>query len=109
MGVSLLEHRRNEEILEAKVEPIAMVMRRRRLEWFGHVKRRHETENIRPVVEMKMEGKCPIGRPKLRWKDTVRRDLKAWNGPLTRNDGKISARPATPHRERAAKGEKEKV
>ena len=38
MGVSLSEHRRNEEILEeAKVEPMAMVMRRRRLEWFGHV------------------------------------------------------------------------
>ena len=32
MGVSLLEHRRNEEILEeAKVEQIATVMRRRRL------------------------------------------------------------------------------
>ena len=47
MGVSMLEHQRNEEILEeAKVEPIAMVMRRRRLEWFGHVKRRDETENI---------------------------------------------------------------
>ncbi len=26
-----------------------------------------------------MEGKPPRGRPKLRWKDTVRRDLKAWN------------------------------
>ena len=54
MGVRLLEHRRNEEILEeAKVEPIAMVMRRRRLEWF--VKRSDGTENIRAVVEMKME------------------------------------------------------
>ena len=70
MGVSLLEHRRNEEILEeAKVEAIATVMRRRRLEWFGHVKRR-------AVAEMKMEGKRPRGRPKLRWKDTVRRDLE---------------------------------
>ena len=40
MVVSLLEHRRNEEILEeAKVEPIATVMKRRRLEWFGHVKK----------------------------------------------------------------------
>ena len=55
-GVSLLEHRRNEEILEeAKLEPIALVMRRRRLELFGHVKRRYETENIRAVAEMKME------------------------------------------------------
>ena len=34
MGVSLLEHWRNEEILEeARVEPIAMTMIRRRLEW----------------------------------------------------------------------------
>ena len=37
-----------------------------------------ETENIRAVAEMKMEGKRPRGRPKLRWKYTVRRDLKAW-------------------------------
>ena len=64
---------------EAKVEPIAMFMCRRRLEWFGHVKRRDETENIRAVVEMKMDGKHPRRRPKLKWKDTVRRNLKAWN------------------------------
>ena len=80
MGVSLLEHRRTEKILEeAKIEQIAVVMRRRRLEWFGHVKRRDETENIRAVVEMKMEGERPRRRPKLRGKDTVRRDMKAWS------------------------------
>ena len=56
-----------------------MVMRRGRREWFGHVKRRDETENVRAVVEIKMERKRPRGRPKLRWKDTARRDLKAWN------------------------------
>ena len=28
---------------------------------------------------MKMEGQRPRGRPKLRWKDSVRRDLKSWN------------------------------
>ena len=79
-GVSRLEHRKNEEILEeAKVESMAMVMRRRRQEWYGHVNRREERENIRGVVEMKMEGKRPRARPKLRWKDTVRRNLKAWN------------------------------
>ena len=61
-------------------ETIATVMERRRLEWFGHVKRSlGEPENIRTVTEMKMEGKCPRGRPKLRWNDTVRRDLNAWN------------------------------
>ena len=38
---------------------------------------RDEKENVRTGVEMKMEGKRPRGRPVLRWKDTVRRDLKA--------------------------------
>ena len=92
------------------MEAIATVMRRRRLEWFGHVKMRGETENIRAVAEMKMEGKRPRGRPKLRWKDTIRRDLKACksrrNGPLTEKNGMVSARPATPNRETAANGEK---
>ena len=87
-----------------------MVMRRRRLTWFGHVKRIDETETIRTVVEMKMEGKRHRGRPKLRWKYNVRRDLEAWNirrnGPLTGNDGKVSSRPAASHTETAAKGEK---
>ena len=67
------------EVLSASVKHIATVMRSRRLEWFGHVKRRDETDNIRAVVEMKMERKRPRGRPTLRWKDTVRRDLKAWS------------------------------
>ena len=49
------------------------------MEWFGHIKRRNETEKVRAVAEMKMEGKRPRGTPKLRWNDTVTRDLKAWN------------------------------
>ena len=72
--VNLLESQRNEDILEeANVEPTAMVMRR--LKRFGHVKRRYETENIRAVVEMKLEEKRPRRIPKLRWK-----------GPLTGKD-----------------------
>ena len=79
MVMSLLEHQRNQEILEeAKAEPIAMVMRRRRLEWFGHTKRRNETENTRAVVKLK---------------------------PLTGKNGKIFAKPATPCRKNAGKGE----
>ena len=75
MGVSILKHWRNEEILEeARVEQIAMVMRR--LEWFEHVKRRDETDNTRAVAKMKMEGKRPRGKPRLRWKDTVSRDME---------------------------------
>ena len=50
-----------------------LLTKRRRLEWFEHVKRRDGTENIRAVAKMKMEGKRPRGRPRLIWKDTVRK------------------------------------
>ena len=40
------------------------------------MKRRQETENIRAVVEMKMEEKCLRGRPRLRWKDAVRKERR---------------------------------
>ena len=72
--MSLLEHRRN-EILE---EPIAMVTRRG-LEWFGHVKRRHETENIIFLSSCRNEyglGSTLEEDPGCDGR-TVRRDMKA--------------------------------
>ena len=91
------------------MEPIVMVMRRR-LEWFGHVKRRDETEIIRAVVELKKEGKRPRGRPQLWWKETVRRDLKAWNireeWAIDHERWKGLCKTCYPHRETAVKGEK---
>ena len=68
------------------MEPIAIVMKR--LESFEHVKRRDETENIRALVEMIMEGKRSRGRPKLRWKYTVRTEGP---GPSIGKGGKVSA------------------
>ena len=85
-------------------------MWRRRLEWFGHVNRRGETEHIRAIAEMKMDEKRPRGRLESRWNETVRGDMKAWNikdeWATDRERRKFSARPATPNRETAAKGEK---
>ena len=85
-------------------------------EWFRHIKRREETEKITAVIDMKMEGKRSRGRPKLQWKDTVRRDMKAWNITFReewagdretwKGPGIWLARPSTLHRETAAKVEK---
>jgi len=64
IGGSLCVHERNEDILKGtEVGSIIDIMGRRRLEWFGHVKRRTEREDIRVAR----------GRPKLRWQDTVRK------------------------------------
>ena len=62
--MNLREHRRNYDISEvANMEPIAKVMRRRMLEWFGYVKRSNETDKIRAGAEMKIETKRPRGKP----------------------------------------------
>jgi len=37
----------------AKLEAISVSMRRRRLQWFGHVQRRDREEDIRMVAEMR--------------------------------------------------------
>ena len=74
MGVSIREHRRNEEILEeAKMEPIVIAIERK-WQWFWHMKIRKEIENVGAVAKMKMDR----GRPRLRWKDTVRKNTNVW-------------------------------
>ena len=66
-----------------------------RLEWFWHVKRRDETENIRSVPELNRLSP-------LRWHDTDRRHMKAWKikekwtgGSSKWKNGKVSAKPTT--------------
>ena len=52
-----------------------------------------------------MEGKRPRGGPKLQWKDTVRRDLKAWNIREEWATGREKyLQDPLPHREMVAKG-----
>ena len=60
------------------MEQIVMVMRRKMLEWFGQVKRRGGIENTRAVDERKMNGGLR-GRHMMRWKETGRKDIKAWD------------------------------
>ena len=78
LRISLEEHKTNESIRqEANVMSVLDLMRRRRLQWFGHVCRREEDDDIRRVHEMRVEGKRNQGRPKHRWKDTIKKDLQS--------------------------------
>ena len=71
-GVSLREHKRNEETREAAtVQPIATHLMQKRQRWYGHVRRRDESHTTRTVLDMVVEGVRQSGRPKLRYMDTV--------------------------------------
>ena len=48
----------------------------RRLRWAGHVARMEEGRSAFKILTGKPTGKKPLGRPRRRWDDNVRTDLK---------------------------------
>jgi hypothetical protein len=48
----------------------------RRLRWAGHVARMGEERKVYKVLVGKPEGKGPLGRPRRRWEDGMRVDLR---------------------------------
>jgi hypothetical protein len=48
----------------------------RRMRWVGHVALMGEERNVYKVLMGKPEGKRPHGRPRHRWEDGIRMDLK---------------------------------
>jgi hypothetical protein len=54
----------------------------RRMRWAGHVARMGEGRNVYRVLVGKPEGKRPLGRPRRRWEDGIKMDLReiGWEG-----------------------------
>ncbi|KAJ4439272.1 hypothetical protein ANN_07392 [Periplaneta americana] len=48
----------------------------RRLRWAGHVARMGESRNAYGVLVGRPEGKRPLGRPRRRWEDNIKMDLR---------------------------------
>jgi hypothetical protein len=48
----------------------------RRMRWAGHVARMGEERKVYKVLMGKSEGKRPLGRPRRRWEDGIRMDLR---------------------------------
>jgi hypothetical protein len=48
----------------------------RRMRWAGHVARMGEERNVYRVLTGKPEGKRLLGRPRRRWDDGIRMDLR---------------------------------
>ena len=46
------------------------------LRWAGHIARMEQSRNAYRVLVGKSEGKRPLGRPRHRWEDNIKMDLR---------------------------------
>ena len=50
------------------------------MRWAGHVARMREDRGVHRVLVGKPEGKRPLGRPRRRWEDNIKMDLREVGG-----------------------------
>jgi hypothetical protein len=67
----------NEELHNLYLSPdIIRQVKSRRMRWAGHVARMGEERKVCKVLVGKPEGKRPPGRPRRKWEDGIRMDLR---------------------------------
>jgi hypothetical protein len=76
-----------EELNELYSSPtIVRLIKSRSMRWAGHVARMGEGTGVCRVLVGKPEGRRPLGRPRRRWEDNIKVDLKdvGWGHGLDR-------------------------
>jgi len=67
----------NEDLRDLNSLPnIVRVVKSRRMRWAGHLARIGEGRCVHRVLGGKSEGKTPLGRPRRRWEDNIKMDLR---------------------------------
>ena len=62
----------------ANIETIRSFLRKRRLRWYGHVLSKEGEDTSNKLLDMQVQGKRRRGRPKKRWLDNIRDDMKEY-------------------------------
>ena len=68
--------RSSELLAKLQLEDLDLIMRERRLRWFGHVER--SSGAIRTAYDIQIEGRRGAGRPKQTWKKLTEKDCHEW-------------------------------
>jgi hypothetical protein len=67
----------NEELNSLYSSPsIVRVIKSRRMRWAGHVARTWEGRGVYRVLMGRPEGRRTLGRPRRRWEDNIKMDLR---------------------------------
>jgi hypothetical protein len=58
------------------------MIKSRRMRWAGHVTQMGEKRNAYMILVGKPEGKRPLGRPRCRWMENIKMDIRerGWYG-----------------------------
>ena len=79
-GVTWHDKISNEKVRSrCKINKLGNEIRRRRLRWFGHVKRKEGGNLIEEVMNKKLNVSSPRGRPTKKWHQNIEDDLCAWD------------------------------
>ena len=77
LGMMRMDRIRNENIRgTAHVRCFGEKVRETRLRWFGHVQRRDSEYISRRMMRLELPGRRSRGRPKRRFMDAVKEDMK---------------------------------
>jgi hypothetical protein len=69
----------NQEINDILGQNIIGFIKKKRLNWLGHVEHMAEDNIVQKIKRWKLRSKRPIGIPKTRWEDEVLEDIKSIN------------------------------
>ena len=85
-------------LAKLELEDLDLILRDRRLRWFGHVER--SSGAIRTACIIQIDGRPRAGRPKLTWKKLTERDCREWKltkvDPQERSTWRSGVRSAMP-------------
>ena len=68
--------RSSELLAKLQLEDLDLILRERRLRWFGHVER--SSGAFRTAYDMQIDSKRGAGRPKQTWKKLTEKDCREW-------------------------------
>ena len=66
----------SELLAKLELEDLDLILRERRLRWFGHVE--HSSGAVRTACDIQIEDRRGAGRPKLTWKRLTEKDYREW-------------------------------
>ena len=68
--------RSNELLARLDIEDLDLILKERRLRWYGYVERSNGA--VKTAFDIQVDGKLGPGRPKTTWKQLRERDCREW-------------------------------